>query len=136
MKVHAGILLSPATCAAIGPHLLDFVAGWRTNGLRTPDDVRSEVLEVAELGRRFQAVQLQKRTADVRSDVRSVANRRSSPAVSVSVTYSTAEVAKKLHIGSRAVQRRAERGSLRTTRASGELRFDSAEVDRLVKGIA
>ena len=133
MRVHAGILISPATCAAIGPALLDFLASRRVSGLPTSEDVRREVQEVSELGRRYQAAQLAKRGADGRQDVRSVANRRSPPAPSVSMT--TAQVAAALGTGCRAVQRRANRGSLRATRTpSGELRFDPAEIARLVKG--
>jgi len=136
--VHTGVLISPATCAAIGPHLLDIIASRRVNGLRTPDDVRQEVQQVFELGRRFQAAQLQKRGADVRSDGSDehfLANRCSPPATSESVTYGSAQAAKRLDIGQRAVQRRAERGSLRATRTpGGELRFDKAEIDRLAKG--
>ena len=135
MKVHSGILLSPATCAAIGPALQDFVVSLRVNGLQAPPDVRQEVQEVAEMGRRFQGAVLAKRQVDVRQDVRAVDGRRSPPAPSVSVTYSTKQVAAALGCGCRAVQRRAERGSLRATRTpGGKLRFDSAEVNRLVKG--
>ena len=134
MKIHSGILLSPATCAIIGPGLLDLLASRRLNGLRTSEDVRLELLEVAELGRKFQVAQLQKRAADVRSDVRSVDCPRSPVVPLPAVTYSTTQVAAALDIGCRAVQRRAERGTLRATRApGGELRFDRAEIDRLVK---
>jgi excisionase family DNA binding protein len=138
VKIHAGILLSPVTCAAIGPALQDFLASWRTNGLQAPVDVRLEVGEVAELGRRYQAACLQKRAADVRSDrsdEHTLANACSPPAPSALVTYSTAEVAAALGIGCRAVQRRANRGSLRATRTpGGDLRFDKVQVDRLAKG--
>jgi excisionase family DNA binding protein len=134
MKIHAGILLSPATCAAIGPALQDFLASMRVSGLRTPEDVRLELLEVAELGRKFQVAQLQKRAADVRQGVRFVDSERSLVVPLPAMTCSTAEAARKLDIGCRAVQRRAERGTLRATRApGGELRFDRAEIDRLVK---
>jgi excisionase family DNA binding protein len=133
MRIPGGILLGPATCSIIGPHLQDLLAGWRVNGLPTPEDVRREVQEVSELGRRFQAAQLAKHAPDVRQDVRSVANRRSPPAPSVSMT--TAQVAAALNVGCRAIQRRANRGSLRATRApGGELQFDKTDVDRLVKG--
>ena len=67
MKIHAGILLSPATCAAIGPNLLDLLAARRVTGLPTSESVRQELLEVDELASRFQTAQLQKRAADVRS---------------------------------------------------------------------
>jgi excisionase family DNA binding protein len=134
MKVHAGILLSPATCAAIGPQLLDFLAGWRVAGLQAPRDVRTELEEIAELGRRFQAATLAKGQADVRQSVRLVDSPRAPVVALPAVTYSTGQVAKKLSIGPRAVQRRAERGSLRATRApGGELRFDSAEVNRIAR---
>jgi excisionase family DNA binding protein len=133
MKIPGGILLSPATCTTIGPALLDLIASRRVSGLPTPEDVRREVQEVSELGRRFQAAQLAKHAPDVRQDVRSVANRRSPPAPSVSMT--TAQVAAALNVGCRAIQRRANRGSLRATRApGGELQFDKTDVDRLVKG--
>src|ERR1039458_9855998 len=136
MKIPGGILLSPATCAAIGPGLQDFLAGWHVNGLQAPEYVRLEGAGVADWGRRFQAASLAKRAPDVRQDVRSLANRRSSPAISDAVTYSTAQAAKKLGIGPRAAQRRAERGSLRATRVRGELRFAKDQIDRLAKGIA
>jgi excisionase family DNA binding protein len=134
VRVHAGILISPATCAAIGPALLDFLAGWRVSGLPAPPDVRTELEEVAELGRRFQAATLAKGQADVRQSVRLVDCPRSSVVPLPAVTYSTAQAAKRLHIGSRAVQRRAERGSIRATRTpGGELRFSKAEVDRIAR---
>ncbi len=136
MKIPGGILLSPATCATIGPALLDSLAAWRVNGLQAPPDVRLEVEEVAELGRRYQAATLQKRAADVRSDrsdEHSLANGCSLPAPSALVTYSTAQVAAALDIGCRAVQRRAERGSLPATRIGRQWRFDAADVDRLVE---
>jgi excisionase family DNA binding protein len=119
---------------------LDSLAAWRVNGVQAPPDVRLEVEEVAELGRQFQAAQLQKRAADVRmdcSDEHLLANRRSPVVPLPAVTYSTAQAAKRLGIGERAAQRRAERGSLRATRApGGELRFSKAEVDRIAKGSA
>ena len=139
MKIHAGILLSPATCAAIGPNLLDLLAARRVSGLPTSESVRQELLEVDELGRRFQTAQLQKRAADVRSadsDEHSLANSCSPPATSVPVTYSSAEAATKLDIGPRAAQRRAQRGTLPATRIGREWRFDAAEIDRLAKGKA
>jgi excisionase family DNA binding protein len=134
VKIPGGILLSPATCAHIGPTLLDFLASLRVSGLRTSEDVRREVVEVAELGRRFQAASLQKRAADVRQDVRFL-DRPRSPMVPLP-SMTTAQVAKRLSIGERAVQRRAERGSLRATRTpGGELRFSKVDVERLlVKG--
>ena len=135
MRVHSGILISPVTCAAIGPQLLDFLASLRVNGLRTPEDVRQEVQEVAELGRRYQAAQLAKRGSGVRSDrsdEHSLANGCSPPAPSESMK--TTQVAAALGIGCRAVQRRAERGSLRATRApGGELRFEKSEIDRVAR---
>ena len=136
VKIPAGgILLSPRTCAAIGPGLQDLLASWHVNGLQAPQDVRTEVEEVAECGRKFQAAQLAKRESDVRPDVRCVDSARSPVVPLLSMTYGTVEVAKKLHIGPRAAQRRAERGSLRATRGPrGELRFDKAEIDRLAKG--
>jgi hypothetical protein len=73
MKIPGGILLSPATCAHIGPALQDFLASRRVSGLRTPEDVRLELQEVAELGRRFQTAQLAKRQADVRLGEHSLA---------------------------------------------------------------
>jgi excisionase family DNA binding protein len=134
MRVHSGILISAATCAVIGPALQDFLASMRVSGLRTPEDVRLELLEVAELGRKFQVAQLAKRGADVRQGVRFVDSERAPVVTSLAVTYSSAQAAKSLRIGVRAVQRRAERGSLRATRApGGELRFDKAEVDRLAR---
>ena len=133
MKIHAGVLLSPATCAAIGPALLDLIAARRVSGLPTPADVRLEVEEVAELGRRFKAATLQKRQEDVRQTVRFVDWPRS-PVVPLSaVTYSSTQVAVALGIGCRAVQRRAERGSLRATRVGREWRFDAATIDRLAE---
>jgi excisionase family DNA binding protein len=140
MKIPGGILLSPATCSVIGPHLQDVLAAMRVNGLQAPADVRLEIQEVAELGRRYQAACLQKRAADVRPggpSEHSLANTCSPPAPLPAMTYSTAQVAAALGIGRRAVQRRAERGSLRAARTpGGELRFDSAEVDRIAKGTA
>jgi excisionase family DNA binding protein len=136
VKIPGGILLSPATCAAIGPALLDSLAAWRVNGLQAPPDVRLEVAEIAELGRRYQAAQLAKRAAHVRmdrSDERRLANGCAPPAPSVSVTYSTAEAAKSLHTGVRAVQRRAERGSLPAVRVGRELRFAKADIDRIAR---
>jgi len=134
VKVHAGVLLSPATCAAIGPALQDFLASWRVNGLQAPSDVRIEIREVAELGRRFQAAQMAKRAAERTSDERPLANECSPSATSVAVTYSSAQAAKRLGVGQRAVQRRAERGSLRALRTpGGELRFERAEIDRIAR---
>jgi hypothetical protein len=138
MRVHAGILISPVTCAAIGPQLLDFLAGWRVNGLQAPSDVRQEVQEVAELGRRFQAATPAKGQADVRQSVRLVDSPRAPvvplPAVK---TYSTAQTAAALDVGCRAIQRRAERGTLPATcTPGGELRFDKGLIDRLAKGKA
>jgi excisionase family DNA binding protein len=131
MKVHSGVLLSPATCAVIGPGLLDLLTARRVAGLPTPENVRREVQEVFELGRKFQAATLAKRQTDVRQDVRFVDCGRSSVVPSFAVTYSSAQAAKKLGIGQRAVQRRAERGSLRALRTpGGELRFERAEIDR------
>ncbi len=104
MRIHAGILLSAPTCAAIGPALLDSLAAWRVNGLQAPPDVRREVEEIAELGRRFQAAQQAKRQEDVRSgdsDEHLLANRCSPPSRSVSVTYSSTQVAVALGIGCR-----------------------------------
>ncbi len=133
MKIHAGILLSPATCAAIGPNLLDLLAARRVSGLPTSESVRQELLEVDELGRRFQTAQLQKRAADVRSadsDEHSLANSCSPPATSVPVTYSSAEAATKLDIGPRAAQRRAQRAPSRRPASAAKWRFDTAEIDR------
>jgi hypothetical protein len=136
MKIHSGVLLSPATCAAIGPALQDFLASLRVSGLQAPSDVRIEIGEVAELGRRFQAAQMAKRAAERTSDERPLANGCSPSATSESVTYSSAETAKSLDIGPRAAQRRAKRGSLPATRIGREWRFDAATIDRLAKGKA
>ena len=116
---------------------MDSLAAWRVNGLRTPESVRQEVAEIAELGRRFQAARQAKRQVDVRPNVRFLDCPRSPVVTLPAVTISTTEAAKRLGIGERAVQRRAERGSLQATRTpSGELRFDAAEIDKLVKGSA
>jgi excisionase family DNA binding protein len=134
VKIPGGILLSPATCAAIGPALLDSLAAWHVNGLTAPKDVRQEIEEVAELGRKFQAATLQKRGDGVRPDARCVDSQRSPVAHLPLVTCSSTEAAKRLGIGIRAVQRRAQRGSLHATRGpGGELCFSKAEVDRLAR---
>jgi excisionase family DNA binding protein len=49
------------------------------------------------------------------------------------MTYSTIEAVERLGVSPRALQRRVERGTLKATRnARGWLRFDAADVDRLV----
>lgn len=133
MKIHAGVLLSPATCAVISPGLQDFLVSLRINGVQAPADVRQDIADIVEVGREFRSAELRLRAGDVRQEVRQVANACSPLSDSLTMTYSTTEAVERLGGSPRALQRRVARGTLKATRdARGWLRFDKAYVDQLL----
>ena len=128
MILHPGVLLSPATCAAIAPVLEDLAAQRSVQGRPLPPDVRSEIAEVARIGAAHRR-NAQLRESDVRPGEHAVVPACSSPAPLYVMTC--AEVATELRVTERAVQRRAERGTLPARRVGREWRFDAEQIERL-----
>lgn len=139
MKVPPGVLVPADVCSFLGASLLDLLAeiAFR-DGVAIPAPVRQVADDVAEVGRAFRRAQAEEPAPDVRSDVRSVANGCSSPAdLPPMTTYTTSEAAKRLGLKTaRAVQRRAERGTLRAELVGRTWHIDAAQIDHesLAKG--
>lgn len=136
MRSIPGVIFSDRLLAEIGDVIADAVeAHYRDNGVQVPAPIRQVVEMGALVGRNFRSAVLAQRAAGVRSDVRSVESPRSSPALLGSMkTYSSDETAERLHVGRRAVQMRARRGSLPARLDGREWRFDAAHIDKLAKG--
>ncbi len=136
MKIPPGVLITARDCAEFGPPLLDALeARYRQDGLEMPPHVRSVALEVAELGQAFRSEMRKRSEANAQANA-STAKPCSLGPPSEEMTYSTAEAATKLGTGPRAVQRRAERGTLPAVRRGRQWWFHAAEVDRLAEGVA
>ena len=130
-----GVLWPRRLVALYGPDLLPLVEReYRQDGRQVPPDLRKVLEEMAEMGREYLLAEVAKRTSDVRTCSHPVDTECSSPTPWVPVVY-TQQVAEKLGIGARAVQRRAARGTLPATLVDGAWQFDAAAVDRLAQEV-
>lgn len=135
MIIPPGVLFPADVCGEIGPALLDILESkYRNDGRQVPEHVRSVVMEAAQLGDKFRALELAKDPRGVRSGVRTAALPRSAGEnLKAMKTYTAAETAERLKTGRRAVQRRAGRGTLPATRRGREWCFDAVAIDRLAE---
>ncbi len=118
--------------AEIAPRLLDLLEDqYRRDGVQMPDPVRKELSEAAEVGMQWRDFQ----RVYANTSEHFVDPECSSPTSSVPMSYSSKVTAKKMGVGERAVQRRAERGTLPATRQGRTWHFDAAAIDQLVKGL-
>jgi hypothetical protein len=130
MKIPPGVLLTAPVLAEIGPVLLDLVEDrYRRDGLPMPENVRREVGEAAEVGRRFRDA-ARKRSANVPAPV-PVVDLGRSPGGASSVMR-TAQAADRLGVCPREVRQLVARGRLHGDIVAGKLLVVEADVERLI----